>query len=129
MWTVKIDVEGNEGRTLRGMQRHLSRGVVEAVYLEMVSENLARAGTNASEVLGVLIDCGLTPYHCKEEDFSPWHLDKLRHPAGQRRTTMTVDGRTLTVAPVDMDVASRGLFTTDILAIRRDSTIARVAGV
>ena len=40
---------------------------------------------------------------------------------------MTVHGRRLTVAPVDMDVASEGRFFTDILAVRRESSIVQVA--
>ena len=91
----------------------------------MISEHLSRAGTSAAEVLRFLIGHGLIPYHCKSEDFSPKRRNSFEVPP-ERIMTMTVRGRKLTVAPVDMDVASRGRFFTDILAIRRDSHIARV---
>ena len=93
---MKLDVEGYEGRVLRGMERQLSRGVVEAIYVEMISEHLSRAGTSASEVLRLLIDCGLTPYHCKDEDFSREHRNSFEIPPG-RKMTMTVHGRSLAV--------------------------------
>jgi len=123
---MKLDVEGYEARVLRGMERQLSLGVVEAIYVEMISEHLSRAGTSASEVLRLLIDCGLTPYHCKDEDFSREHRNSFEIPPG-RKMTMTVHGRSLTVAPVDMDVACEGRFFTDILAVRRESSIVQVA--
>ena len=94
---MKLDVEGSEGRVLRGMKRQLSRGVVEAIYIEMISEHLSRAGTSALEVLRLLIDCGLTPYHCKDDDFSGTHRNSFEIPTG-RKTIMTVNGRRLAVA-------------------------------
>jgi FkbM family methyltransferase len=122
---MKVDVEGWESRVLRGMKRQLSRGAVEAIYIEMISEHLSRAGTSASDVLRFLIDWGFTPYHCKDEDFRPAHRNTFDIPPG-RRMRMTVLGRILAVPPVEMQMAAEGRFFTDILAVRRESCVVQV---
>ncbi|MBX5468827.1 MAG: FkbM family methyltransferase [Thermoleophilaceae bacterium] len=58
---MKMDVEGNELAALRGAERAIAGGRVQHLILEMMDENLARAGTSAREVADWLVSHGFRP--------------------------------------------------------------------
>jgi FkbM family methyltransferase len=55
---IKMDVEGFEGRALRGMRALLARSEQVKVMLEFAPEMLARAGVSAAETIGLLVGLG-----------------------------------------------------------------------
>lgn len=56
---IKMDVEGHEGRALRGMRRVLERAPGVRIMMEFVPEMMARAGVPAAEVTAMLSGLGL----------------------------------------------------------------------
>ena len=59
---IKMDVEGHEGRALRGMRRMLERAPGVRIMMEFVPEMMARSGVPASEVAAMLGGLGLRPW-------------------------------------------------------------------
>ena len=59
---IKMDVEGHEGRALRGMRRMLERAPGVRIMMEFVPEMMARSGVMASEVAAMLGGIGLRPW-------------------------------------------------------------------
>jgi FkbM family methyltransferase len=55
---VKIDVEGSELEVLLGMQRSLRSLRPRLLIIEVIDENLRRAGSSSDEVLQLMADCG-----------------------------------------------------------------------
>lgn len=59
---VKIDVEGSEGRALRGMRRLLARSPDVRILMEYAPAMLAGSGVTAPEVVAMLEGLGLSPW-------------------------------------------------------------------
>lgn len=59
---IKMDVEGHEGRALRGMRKLLARAPGVRIMMEFVPEMMARSGVPAAEVAGMLGGLGLRPW-------------------------------------------------------------------
>ena len=59
---VKLDVEGSEGRVLRGMRRLLARSPDVRILMEFAPAMLAGSGITAPEVVGMLEALGLSPW-------------------------------------------------------------------
>lgn len=59
---IKMDVEGHEGRALRGMRRMLERAPGVRIMMEFVPEMMARSGVQAAEVAAMLGGLGLRPW-------------------------------------------------------------------
>jgi FkbM family methyltransferase len=55
---IKMDIQGGEGRALRGMDRILSGNGRQALLIEVTPDRLARAGTPAPEILAWLAKKG-----------------------------------------------------------------------
>lgn len=59
---IKIDVEGHEFAALKGLEPFLQEHKVKAIYIETIKENHDRMGTNFSDLLKFLRDCGYKFY-------------------------------------------------------------------
>lgn len=59
---IKMDVEGHEGRALRGMRRMLERSPGVRIMMEFVPDMMARSGVLATEVAAMLGGIGLRPW-------------------------------------------------------------------
>lgn len=59
---VKLDVEGSEGRVLRGMQGLLARSPGVRILMEFAPEMMAASGVPAAEVTALLEGFGLLPW-------------------------------------------------------------------
>lgn len=59
---VKLDVEGSEGRVLRGMQRLLARSPDVRILMEFAPAMMAGSGVPASEVAAMLQGLGLSAW-------------------------------------------------------------------
>ncbi|MBR0650669.1 FkbM family methyltransferase [Roseomonas terrae] len=64
---IKMDVEGHEGRALRGMRRLLERAPGVRIMMEFAPEMMARAGVPAAEVADMLGRLGLRPWMIDHE--------------------------------------------------------------
>jgi FkbM family methyltransferase len=65
---VKLDIEGGEVEALRGMRATLARGTGSLdLFVECNPEALARAGTNADELLALVKEFGFTATAIDEE--------------------------------------------------------------
>lgn len=105
---LKMDIEGWEPYALEGAKQTLSKGIVEAIYIEVSTENLTRAGFCVDDCLTKLIDAGFTLYWCKPQDI----LKDTIH--------LNIRGHKLAVAkfkafPIE--------YQTDLLAIHQDADI------
>ena len=117
---LKLDIEGYETLAMKGMHRSLAKGVVRAMYVEVLSENLTRAGTTAAELLGLIESFGFDLYHCKADDYSDRTRNSFLVPEASRRS-IAINGHELPVAPLDLARTKSEIFHTDILAIRREN--------
>ena len=61
---LKMDIEGWEPNALKGAERALAAGVVEAGFIEVSPELLRRAGSTAEALLGSLRGLGFDAYLC-----------------------------------------------------------------
>lgn len=59
---VKLDVEGSEGRALRGMRKLLARSPDVRILMEFAPAMLAGSGVPAAEVAAMLEGLGLSPW-------------------------------------------------------------------
>jgi FkbM family methyltransferase len=64
---VKMDVEGHEGRVLRGMRRMLERSPGVRLMMEYAPAMMARSGVPAAEVIGLLSGLGLRAWMIDDE--------------------------------------------------------------
>ena len=114
---LKCDVEGSEYRAFLGMGDALSRGVVKAIYFEMITVHLKRAGSGNRQLLDFLSQCGFALFHCKDEDFgSDTRNSFVVNP--ERARMLTINGFELHVAPLDMSRDwDNETFATDLLGI------------
>lgn len=64
---IKMDVEGHEGRALRGMRRILERAPDIRIMMEFVPDMMARSGVDAAEVAAMLAGAGLRPWMIGED--------------------------------------------------------------
>ncbi len=64
---VKMDVEGHEGRVLRGMRGMLERSPGIRLMMEFAPEMMARSGVPAAEVVGLLSGLGLRAWTIDDE--------------------------------------------------------------
>lgn len=64
---VKIDVEGSEGRVLRGMRQLLARSPDVRILMEFAPAMLAGSGVPAPELTGMLEGLGLSPWTVGDE--------------------------------------------------------------
>jgi FkbM family methyltransferase len=62
---LKIDVQGAEMATVRGLSRTLTRSPGIGILCELSPDLLARAGTNVGELLAFFHDAGLTPHRIR----------------------------------------------------------------
>ncbi|WP_160000326.1 FkbM family methyltransferase [Roseomonas sp. 18066] len=79
---IKMDVEGYEGRALRGMEAILRRSPDVKILMEFSPALLARGGVDAAAVAGFLQDLG----------FQPWSVDEDSRPQPARWETLTAKG-------------------------------------
>lgn len=63
---VKLDVEGSEGRALRGMRKILARSPDVRILMEFAPAMLAGSGVPAAEVVAMLEGLGLSPWTAGE---------------------------------------------------------------
>jgi hypothetical protein len=62
-----MDVEGHEGRVLRGMRRMLERSPGVRLMMEYAPAMMARSGVPAAEVIGLLSGLGLRAWMIDDE--------------------------------------------------------------
>jgi hypothetical protein len=109
---MKLDIEGWEVFALRGSTRSLEKGIVDAIYVEIISDHLQRVGIEASHLFKVLEDTGFQLFYCKTNDFKSGNADE------SRAFTLDVYGYPLKLAPLDLDNLPPK-FHTDLLAIHK----------
>jgi FkbM family methyltransferase len=66
---LKMDIEGAEPFALDGAKVSLAEGIIKAIYVEVLDENLERQGRNPEEVISVLCESGFSIFWCKPQDF------------------------------------------------------------
>lgn len=59
---LKIDVEGNEGKTVRGFEQSLRSGKIQRVWCEVRGPQSDRNANSYLDVFNFLSDCGYTAY-------------------------------------------------------------------
>ena len=63
---LKIDVEGNEGKTVKGFEQSLRSGNIQRVWCEVRGPKSDRNANSYLEVLNFLSDCGYAAYTYKQ---------------------------------------------------------------
>ena len=71
---LKMDIEGGEGRALKGLDRHLSKGLIDRILLELHPQYLQQQGETAEGVIALL----------RKHSRHMWHID---HTADAYRVT------------------------------------------
>lgn len=111
---LKIDIEGMEGFALKGALNSFQRGIVDAVYVEISAENLARSDSRPEDCFSTLTSAGFDLYYCKPADFE----------SGVARESevarIIVNDQQLKLARLSDFPAGH---QTDLLAIHRNSAI------
>jgi len=64
---IKMDIQGGEGRAMRGMQRTLARHLPEVIVTELWPSALEKASTPASRLFQELLDLGYDIYVIDED--------------------------------------------------------------
>lgn len=113
---LKVDVEGWELHVLRGAQKALATGKVEAGFIEVSPDALRRAGSCAGDLLDLLTNLGFDLYFA-----GMWDCDD---PHGLTWARVPINGVSLRFA------AATPLPTTfvqgDVLVIHRSTPLASV---
>lgn len=105
---LKIDIEGYEMFAIKGALNSLNSGKVDAIYIEISSQNLARYGFAPSDCFNILKDVGFQLFYCKESDFNSDFLDK------NKLRTLRIHENSLKVIPLEHFPTN---YHTDILAV------------
>lgn len=108
---LKIDIEGWEPYALAGMSKSLESGLIEAVYIEISTDNLTRAGFSAGDCLAPLKKAGFDLYWCKPQDLT--HRSRL----------FQVNGQPLPLAKLESFPEP---YQTDILAVHSQSNVVKL---
>jgi len=109
---LKMDIEGYEPVALKGAFKTLSSGKVDAVYLEVSTNNLSRLNFHSEECFSLLRKAGFELFYCKNVDFE-------KGVAGMGKAfILNINGYSLVVANMDSFPASH---QTDILAVHKHS--------
>jgi FkbM family methyltransferase len=112
---MKIDVEGFEPRALQGADRLFEEQAVQALYLEISAETLARQGTTPEDCFHFLTERHYRIFYVKAVD--------LKRP--ELHSTI----RTLSIKGVGLNVAPLSAFPkghqTDVLALPENSPFLR----
>lgn len=69
---IKVDVEGNEARTVAGMVGFLASGAAPAVWCEVRGPASSRGGNSYREVTDLLGGVGYTAYHARHDRLVPF---------------------------------------------------------
>lgn len=114
---LKIDIEGHEPLAIKGLMRSMTKGVLDAIYVEISSTNLYRAGFSAKNVFDLLKEGGFNLFYVKQADFESGLANK------SKIVTLNVHGSPLTVASVEVETFPYE-YQTDILAVHQKSNLA-----
>jgi FkbM family methyltransferase len=71
---IKIDVEGNEEHTLRGMNGYLSTPDSAPIWCEVRGPNAGRSSNSVIPIVSYMERFGFRPFKCVNRSFSPFHL-------------------------------------------------------
>jgi FkbM family methyltransferase len=115
---MKMDIEGHEPLALKGAVSSLRKGLIDAIYLEVSTINLARGSYSPADCFDLLLDCGFKLYYCKPVDLQEKRL-------AEKTFSAQINGQTLPLAHLENHP---GDYQTDILAIRPNLTYFRELG-
>jgi FkbM family methyltransferase len=107
---LKMDIEGHEPRALKGASASLKKGLIDAIYIEVSTLNLARANYSPGDCFDILRNSGFDLYYCKPVDLKS---DTL----ASSKVMARINNQTLPLAHLK-EFPSK--YQTDILAVRRD---------
>ncbi len=111
---LKIDIEGAEPYALEGARVSLSKGIIKAIYIEVVAEHLERQGSSPSKIFSVLRESGFTLFWCKPREFE-------RYPELKRSSIRIRSNHgSFLVSPLETFPHEA---QTDILALHRDTPL------
>jgi FkbM family methyltransferase len=108
---LKLDIEGWEPRALRGARSAMEAGVIEAGFVEVSPESLARAGSSSAVLLDLLRASGFDLYFAKVRD--------SHDPHERRWTSVEVGGTRLLIAGATPLPAT--FVQDDVLVVHRSS--------
>jgi FkbM family methyltransferase len=111
---LKMDLNGWEGRALRGAWRALAAGRVEAAFVEVIPADLLAAGESAEGLMGTMEGLGFDAYFCGLSDIS--------HPAGVSWGRAVVHGTALRIAAARPLPA--GYVRGDVTFVHRSAPVA-----
>ncbi len=109
---LKIDIEGCEPLALKGAMKSLSAGIVDAIYMEVSTPNLSRAGFCPEDCFALLGNMGFYMFYVKPIDFELGIADR------NKAFALNINGYPLVVAKLDNFPDNH---QTDILAIHKSS--------
>ncbi len=113
---LKIDIEGSEPAALRGLNNSLSSGIIEVIFIEISTINLARSGFSVKDCFEILEQTGYRLFYVKEADFSSGIAKN------EKALTLQINGFPLKVSELDSFPDN---YQTDMLAIRENSDFLR----
>ncbi len=105
---IKMDIEGHEPLALKGAASSLRNGLIDAIYLEVSTVNLARGNYYPKDCFDLLQNFGFKLYYCKPVDFQT--KDLILAPY-----IVQINDQNLPVADLEAFPSS---YQTDILAVR-----------
>jgi FkbM family methyltransferase len=111
---MKLDIEGFEPLALKGAIKSLSHGIIETIYIEISSMNLARLGFKAEECFSLLKNSGYHLFYCKHSDIESKTFNR------NKTFKLNINGESLLVVKLD-DFPFPSNHQTDILAIHKTS--------
>jgi FkbM family methyltransferase len=85
---LKLDLEGQELKTLRGAARALDRAAIEVIYFEVRSELLRRYDVTGDQVLEFMRENSFRVFYCRDRDLlerPATQVRFVRHDLNQRR--------------------------------------------
>lgn len=109
---MKIDIEGWEPFALKGAINSLTSGIIETLYIEISSVNLARNGFVPNDCFKLLEEAGFELFYCKPADFE----SKIVNP--DKIFNLSINGHSLKLAYMDKFPEQH---QTDILAIHKQA--------
>jgi len=75
---IKVDVEGNEARTIGGMTRFLASGFAGAIWCEVRGPSSTRAKNSHRDVTALLRSVGFSPYLVRGRALRPFDPSRER---------------------------------------------------